>query len=107
MILHDCHYLVQSTHFGSRSLDITIAAMPNFISSRKSNLPEFVAAFAFIVVVTLVGVISLVALVMAVRHSSVAERRLLTERHKQALVAASKDAHERTIAYACHQLRYY
>ena len=97
----------QSIQFGDRSFDVTIAATAHFINSRKSSLPEFVAGSLIAVVIVLVCLVSTVALAVVVREKGRSERRVLLERHKQAVAAASKEAHERTIAYACHQLRYY
>ena len=95
----------QALQFGDRSFDVTIAAMPHYIASRKSSLPEFVVAFAVTLVVFAVGFVATAAIAVVVREHGIAERRLLQEVHKQAVIEASKEAHERTIAYACHQLR--
>jgi hypothetical protein len=46
-----------------------------------------------------------VSVTLRLRERSDASRRLLEENHKKSILEAAKEAHERTIAYACHQLR--
>ena len=95
----------QSLRFGERDLVVTIAARPEFISKRRSNLPEVVLAFCLVLVVVLVGLLVVGVVILQARARTKEQRRLAEEKHRIMLAEASKQAHERTIAYACHQLR--
>jgi hypothetical protein len=90
---------------GSLPLRMTIAALPNFIRSRRSDNPVYVLAFAL---GTNIAVILLFVLASVYwRKDALARERLLlaAEQHQRRLMETAKDAHEKTIAYACHQLR--
>jgi hypothetical protein len=57
-------------------------------------------------VLVLVCLLSAVALLHLNRVQAESKRRQLEERHEVKVISVAKEAHERTIAYACHQLRY-
>ena len=97
---------VQHLKFGGRALSVQIAARPEFVAGRRSTMPSFVLAFAIGMVVIVVSLLALMALVQFTREQPELRRRIMQEQHKMSLVEASKAAHEKTIAYACHQLRY-
>jgi hypothetical protein len=68
-------------------------------------MPSFVLGFALGIVAMLVLLLSL-TLLAYIANSQATERRLLMEeQHRSSVVEAAKQAHEKTIAYACHQLR--
>ena len=92
--------------FAERDLLVTIAARPEFITKRRTNLPEVVLVFCLVLVVVLVGLLVVGVAIQQARSREKEQRRLAEEQHRMKLAEASKQAHERTIAYACHQLRY-
>ena len=96
----------QILRFAERDLLVTIAARPEFITKRRTNLPEVVLVFCLVLVVVLVGLLVVGVAIQQARSREKEQRRLAEEQHRMKLAEASKQAHERTIAYACHQLRY-
>ena len=96
---------VQSLRFGMRELSVTMVALPEFVSARRTNLPEVVLAFCLVLVTVLVGLIVVGAAIHNARVKAEEQRRSVEEQHKASLLKASTQAYERTIAYACHQLR--
>ena len=92
--------------FGERDLTVIVAARPEFISKRRSNLPEVVLAFCLAMVAVLVGLLVVGVAILRGRERVKQQRRVAEEEHRIVVAEASKQAHERTIAYACHQLRY-
>ena len=79
--------------------------MPSFVSARQTSNPEFVLGFSLGIVLVLVALFALMALYVYAREKQSARVEEERRKHHTLLVKAAKEAHERTIAYACHQLR--
>ena len=95
----------QDIDFGDREFTVTIAARPEFIARRQSSLPQVVLGFALGIVVVMVSLGVVMAVVQVIRARAALNAAVTHEKHKTSLIEASKAAHEKTIAYACHQLR--
>ena len=100
------HYVdamfVQAITIGNRQLQVTIIALPSFISARGSTA-KWVLTFS---VLSVVATSFAFAVIVYFRNTSVTKQALMEEHHKKRMLEATKAAHEKTIAYACHQLRY-
>ena len=100
-----CVYGVQPLTFGDRVFDVTVAARPEFISVRRTDMPDIVLGVCIGIVVVLVVLITVVGMALYRKQKEAMMKRAREEQHRLSIVEASKLAHERTIAYACHQLR--
>ncbi len=91
--------------YGARQFRLQVAAMPAFLNARYTSNPRFVLGFSLGIVLVLVALFALLAWYVFAREKQ--SRKAEDQRRKQhsLLVKAAKEAHERTIAYACHQLR--
>ncbi len=98
--------LGQTVFFGDRELAITFAALKSFSETRQTTNPD-VAMWIVIGIVLLIVAMGVVILVLFQRkHELYVEQVLENEKQKRRLADTARAAHERTIAYACHQLRY-
>ena len=96
----------QFVQFADRRLQVEIAARPEFISRRRTSMPTFVLGLSLGMVLVLVCLLSAVLFIQVGRSRAAIRQRIVEEEHKKSVVQAAKEAHEKTIAYACHQLRY-
>jgi hypothetical protein len=100
-----CRSRVQELVFGDRVFNVTFAARQEFLSRRLTNLPEFVFGFCLGMVIVVVVLLSVVAAVQYSKAKAVMQKHHVEEQYRLSILQASKLAHERTIAYASHQLR--
>ena len=100
-----CMCVCQPLSFGDRVFDVTVAARPEFINVRRTDMPDIVLGVCIGIVVVLVVLITIVGMVLYRKQKEAMMKRAREEQHRLSIVEASKLAHERTIAYACHQLR--
>jgi hypothetical protein len=101
-----CIRSVQSVRIGNMDVRATMAAMPRFVSSRRTDNPTFVFVFMLGANVLLVLLFVVAAVHMHGREPQRAAAALQAEQQRLKLTEAAREAHEKTIAYACHQLRY-
>ncbi len=95
----------QVVPFGNLDLRVTIAGLPRFIALRRTDNPAFVLSFA-LGMNLLVVLLFILGAVFLHSHEAARSRHLLAaEQHQRKLTEAAREAHEKTIAYACHQLR--
>ncbi len=109
MLCDDCSWrivvVVQTLSVHDLTLRVTIAALPRFIESRRTDNPIYVLSFALAMNLLLVLLFVVITVYMHSQQSSREQMLLAAEQHQRRLMEAAKDAHEKTIAYACHQLR--
>ncbi len=96
---------LQIVMFGSLRLRVTIAALSSFVSSRRSDNPLYVLSFALGMNVMLVLLFVLASVYLHVQEALKTRMLMAAEQHQRKLTEAAREAHEKTIAYACHQLR--
>ena len=87
-------------------MTLTVAATPQFIAQRLTANPLITQWF---VIASVIGVVLLAFGAIRAFYRSHAEHLVhVADRERMVVEAAALagDAHERTIAYACHQLRY-
>lgn len=96
---------LQNVTFGDAIFTLKVTALPEFIKHRQTTNPQFVLGFSVSIVLVLVVLFGLTAIHS--RHREVAQLKAETDRRQQEIqvINAAKEAHETTIAYACHQLR--
>jgi malonyl CoA-acyl carrier protein transacylase len=99
-------YQIQALHIFGRTCDVVIAARPSFIARRRTTMPLSVLGLSVGIVLVVVCLLSAVLALHQHRVRGEMKQRQLREEHQLNVVNAAKEAHERTIAYACHQLRY-
>ena len=105
----DCDGRMQMMQLGSAPMQFpikaTFIALPQFVERRRTRNPLYVLGFSVGVVVTMlllfVGLGAYLYRMDRERVASDMERR----EQEVKVIAAAKDAHEKTIAYATHQLR--
>jgi signal transduction histidine kinase len=100
-----CVCVMQSISFEDRALNLTIAATGSFVTSRQTNSPDI----AMVIVLAIVALMMVVAVAFVVvfyrKHVEMLEQEYVREQHKRVVADAARDAHEKTILYASHQLR--
>ena len=96
----------QSLRFADRTFKVTFAALDGFVGARSTTNPVYVFSFAIFAVVASTCLMGGLALLLYSRVRNSVQSAVLQEQHKKLMLQASKAAHEKTIAYACHQLRY-
>jgi signal transduction histidine kinase len=97
--------LMQPIQVANNKYDMTIAALPAFVSSRTTDNPAFVLGFSLGIVVVLSILFTSAAVYQHRKDKAAAAAEIQRQQQHAQVVNAAKDAHERTIAYACHQLR--
>ena len=100
-----CACGLQRWQFTNRLFEFTFAALPEFLASRQTNNPLFVLGFSLGVMAVLIVLFALMAFYLYKRDRQHIAASLERQLQKQQVVNAAKEAHERTIAYATHQLR--
>jgi hypothetical protein len=96
----------QTLRFADREFKVTFAALPEYIALRRTRTPVYALSLAVVSVVLLSTLMAVTTLVVYNRVTSAVQQAVLEEHHKKSVLEATKAAHEKTIAYACHQLRY-
>jgi hypothetical protein len=97
---------VQTISIANLRIRVTIAALPEFTATRRTNNPELLVVFAGVMTLALLTVFAVV-IVHLDKHERLRVASIqAAEQHQRKLADAARDAHEKTIAYACHQLRY-
>ncbi len=82
-----------------------VVALPRFTESRRTHNPAYVFSFALAMILLLVALFLVVAVYMHLHQAARSRQLLAASQHQRKLMQIAKDAHEKTIAYACHQLR--
>jgi Na+-transporting methylmalonyl-CoA/oxaloacetate decarboxylase gamma subunit len=95
----------QTVFLGDLRMRVTIAGLPRFESSRRTDNPLYVLSFALGMNVMLVLLFVLASVYLHVQESVRRRMLMAAEQHQRKLTEAAREAHEKTIAYACHQLR--
>lgn len=98
-------FLLQNVTFGDRNFQLSIIAQPEFITSRRTQNPEFVLGFSLSIVFVLVILFALLGAYLHWREMQRGKEEAEKRKQHALLITAAKEAHEKTIAYACHQLR--
>ena len=97
---------IQTVVFGDRTITMHYAALPEYLNERRTTNPD--TAMWIVVGVVVLMVVTAVILLAAYERQNARYSALVlqAEKHRAMLVDTAREAHERTIAYACHQLRY-
>jgi signal transduction histidine kinase len=82
-----------------------VAALPEFTSSRSTNSPQVVLGYSLATAGVLIILFALMGFYQYKRDIATTQAELDRRRQRAQVVNAAKEAHEKTIAYACHQLR--
>ena len=96
---------MQTFKFCDRTLTVTYASLPAFVSSRRTSNPDVAMWIVIGIVLVLVGASCILMIVFQKKHTLLVRQIVETEKHKRKLADTARSAHERTIAYASHQLR--
>ncbi len=101
-----CHTgCLQTITFGDRTLTLTIGALPSFQATRQTSNPD-VAMWIVIGIALLIVALAVVILVLFNRkHGMYLDQLVENEKQKRRFADSARAAHEKTIAYASHQLR--
>jgi hypothetical protein len=96
---------VQTLTLGTLRLRVTIAGLPRFVAARRTDNPYYVLSFALAMNVLLVVLFVLASIYLHSQQAARAKQLMAAEHHQRKLAETAREAHEKTIAYACHQLR--
>jgi signal transduction histidine kinase len=75
------------------------------VESRSTENPQIVLGFSLGIVVILIVLFILLGVYQHRKDEAAAAAEIQRQQQHTQLVNAAKEAHEKTIAYACHQLR--
>lgn len=89
----------------NRHFELTVAALPEFVSARATNNPVFILSFSLAIVFALVVLFAFVIVYQHFKSIAATKAQLEQQKQQHEVANAAKEAHERTIAYASHQLR--
>lgn len=96
---------LQDFKLTTHTLRFTFAALPEFISSRATQGPAAILALSLSLVCVLLVLFILSGTYLHLQERRQTAAQLEKQKQQSAIIRAAKEAHERTIAYACHQLR--
>lgn len=88
-----------------RTFRFTFAALPRFVDTRRTGHPTILLLFSLGLVAVLAILFGGVAYILCKRDRQRMEAAMEKRQHEEKVMRIAKETHERTIAYACHQLR--
>jgi signal transduction histidine kinase len=97
--------VAQYVTLANRVFRVTMAALPEFSDKRSTSNPSIVLGFSVGIVVVLVALFASLGFYQYKKDMAVAKADAERRQQTALVMNAAKDAHEKTIAYACHQLR--
>lgn len=91
--------------FGDAIFTLKVTALPEYISNRRTTNPQFLLGTSLFIVVVILTLITATLLYFRRREAQHLQAEADRRQQEVQVINAAKEAHEKTIAYACHQLR--
>ena len=104
LLLFVVYVALQTLSLSNLSLKITIAALRSYKDKRATDGPQLLFVLALVLVLILFFSALGISIYLHAKERATAVVLLAKERAERDLADTARSAHEKTVAYACHQL---